>query len=54
MPQATKPADYTLQIKMLRECQTIEDLQTVYGSLTTEQKTATVNVKDEMKLKLTK
>lgn len=52
MPQAAKPVDYSLQMKMLRECQTIEDLQTIYGSMTTEQKAATVNVKDEMKGKL--
>lgn len=52
MPQPAKPIDYSLQTKMLRDCQTIEDLQTVYKSLTPTEQAATVSVKDEMKTKL--
>lgn len=51
-PQPAQKADYSLQIKMLNECQTIEDLATVYKSFTKDQQTGTVQVKDEMKLKL--
>lgn len=48
-----KAVDYSLQTSMLRECQTIDDLQTVYKSFTKDQQTGTVNVKDEMKILLT-
>lgn len=52
MPAALKPVDYSLQVKMLTECQTIEDLATIYKSFTKEQQAATVATKDEMKGKL--
>lgn len=52
-PQPAQKADYSLQIKMLKECQTIEDLATVYKSFSKEQQAGTANVKDEMKIKLT-
>ena len=50
---AAKPIDYSLQNKMLRECKTIEDLQTVFSGFTPEQRVATAVTKDEMKTKLT-
>jgi hypothetical protein len=46
-------SDYTKQIELLTSSQTIEELQKNYTSLTTEQKNATVAIKDEMKSKLT-
>jgi len=52
MPQPPKPVDYSTQAKMLQECQTIEDLATIYKSFTKDQQAGTVAVKDSMKLKL--
>jgi hypothetical protein len=52
-PAELKPVDYSQQIKMLQECQTIEDLATVYKSFTQTQQAATVSVKDECKAKFT-
>ena len=52
-PAPKVKADYTKQIELLTSSQTIDELQKNYTSLTTEQKNATVAVKDEMKIKLT-
>jgi len=38
---------------MLKECKTLADLATVYGSFTPDQKKATVIEKDNMKVALT-
>jgi len=53
MPQPPKPVDYSQQEKMLRECKTLADLQTIFTGFNAEQKNATVSVKDEMKANLT-
>ena len=53
-PQPVQAVDYSLQIKMLRECKTIADLQTVYTGFTADQKIATLTVKDQMKNELSK
>ncbi len=52
-PAPAKPLDYSLNFKMLRECKTLADLQTVYKGFTQSEQIATVSVKDEMKVKLT-
>ena len=39
--------------KKLRECETLEDLQKLYTSLTTVEKATFLTIKDEMKEKLT-
>lgn len=52
LPQQAVKVDYSLQIKMLQECQTIEALATAYKSFTKDQQAATVQVKDELKTKL--
>lgn len=49
-PRDTK--DYTQTAEQLRSCTTIESLQATYLALSAEEKTATVAIKDEMKLKL--
>lgn len=53
MPPPLKAVDYSHQVKMLQECQTIDDLATVYKSFSHEQQAATVTTKDAMKTKLT-
>lgn len=52
-PDAT-PKDYSLQIRMLKECTTLDDLAKIYKSLTREEQLATVKTKDELKTKLSK
>jgi hypothetical protein len=46
--------DYTTQERMLKECKTLADLQTVYTSFTADQKAATLTTKDQMKNELSK
>ena len=48
----TAKIDITAQVNMLRACQSMEQLQTVFMGFTSAQKNATGAVKDEMKLKL--
>ena len=45
--------DYSQQIKMLKECKSLSDLATVYNSFTLDQKAATKDAKDDMKIFLT-
>jgi len=52
--RATKPApavkvDYTEQHLLLKSCTTLVQLQQVYTAFTPDQKSATLNTKDEMK-----
>lgn len=49
-PAKTEVKDYSLQINMLKECKTIEDLATVYSGFTRDQKAATLNIKEDMKI----
>ena len=51
-PQSTPVIDMTKQIKSLRDCKTIEELQKAYLSLNKQEQIALVAVKDEMKGKL--
>lgn len=44
--------DYTEQHLSLKSCTTLDQLQKVYTAFSADQKTATVNTKDECKLKL--
>jgi len=53
LPAPAKTIDYSQQEKMLRECKTITDLQTIYTGFSVDQKNGTVSVKEEMKAKLT-
>lgn len=48
-----KALNYLTESAMLRECKTLADLQTVYKGFTPAEQAGTVNVKDEMKVKLT-
>ena len=52
-PQPAAKPDYSQQIAMLKECKTIEDLATVYKSLTKGQQTGCFETKEECKTKLT-
>lgn len=45
--------DYTEQHLILKSCTTLAELQKAYTAFTREQATATLNTKDEMKIKLT-
>jgi hypothetical protein len=45
--------DYSTQEKMLRECKTLADLQTIYTGMTKDQQTGTWKVKEECKVNLT-
>jgi len=47
-----KKIDYSAQVKLLQDCKSLKELQTVYMSFTADQKNATVTIKDEIKLKL--
>lgn len=50
-PPAIK-VDYSAQHTQLRTCTTLPELQLVYSALTKDQAAATVNTKDECKIKL--
>lgn len=51
--RTVKAVDYSLQEKMLRECKTLTDLQTIYTGFTQDQKNGTIKIKDECKVALT-
>ena len=51
-PAPVKPVDYSEQEQLLRNCLTLEELQTAFLSFTPQQKTATVNLKDQLKATL--
>ena len=52
--KAAKPAkvDYTNQINKLKACKDLKELQTVYTKFTPLEKTATLKLKDELKVTL--
>jgi len=51
-PSPEKNDDFTPQIEALKKCKTLAELQKVFTAMTPNQKAATVNTKDELKLKL--
>jgi len=51
-PQPVKAVDYSAQAQKLRDCQTIEQLQQAFTSLTKVEQVGCVQVKNEMKGKL--
>jgi hypothetical protein len=52
-PKPAVPVDYSKEIAALRACTSLDELQQVYTAMPALAKTATVNVKDEMKGQLT-
>ena len=52
-PAPAVKVDYTEQHLILKSCTTLAELQKAYTAFTREQATATLNTKDEMKIKLT-
>ena len=51
-PAPAVPVDYSQQIAQLKACTTLTELQQVYTAFSPEQKAATLNLKDQLKTKL--
>lgn len=51
-PQPVQSVDYTPQVILLEECETMEQLAATFKSFTRDQQAATLTVKDQMKSKL--